>query len=444
MTISDFKNKNVTVVGLGRFGGGIGAARWLVDQGANVTISDRATKEQLAESLDQLAGLDIKFNLGGHLKEDFTQADLLVVSPAIPPEMPMLKLACENNIPITTEINLFIERCPAKIIAITGSVGKSTTTAMLGEILKQKFTTHVGGNIGKSLLMDLDKIKHDHMVVLELSSFQLEYTAQIKFRPSIALATNIVPNHLDRHGDMQNYVDAKKNIFKFQTANDVLILNAQDQALADWQNQAAAKVEFFSAEDKPSFELLIPGTHNQANAQAAWSAAKQVGVSFEQAQQGLAKFEGLKHRLQFVCQIAGIKFYNDSKCTTPEGAIVALDSFETGKAIILLGGYDKNVSFDKLARAVAKKAKCAIAFGQVADKLKLAIERANQELTPAEANSNSANFILVETLEQALNQAKSLAKAGDSILLSPACASYDQFTNYQQRGDIFCKLAAEK
>ena len=440
MKIRDFKNKKVTVVGLGRFGGGIGAARWLANQGASVTISDRASADDLADSLAKLDGLGIKFNLGGHIETDFTEADLLVVSPAIAPEMPLLKLARKKKIPITTEINLFIERCPAKIVAITGSVGKSTTTAMLGDILSEKFVTHVGGNIGKSLLSDLDTIKQDHIVVLELSSFQLEYTAEIQFRPNIALATNIVPNHLDRHGDMQNYVAAKKNIFRFQTADDLLILNAQDEAFSDWQKQAPSQVQFFSANTKPKFELLVPGEHNQANAQAAWAAAKSLGVSRQQAQRALSNFSGLKHRLAFVCESAGFKYFNDSKCTTPEGAIVALDSFPIKKAIILLGGYDKNVSFDKLAKQANQKAKCVIAFGQVAQKIACAIKN---DLTHNPTQEHSGAFILVETLEQAVAEAQKIANPGDSILLSPACASYDQFTNYEQRGDIFCNLVMQ-
>ena len=429
----DFAGKRVTVVGLGRFGGGIGAARWLCNQGAIVTVTDQASETDLAESLDQLAGLSINFDLGGHSPESFLEADYLVVSPAIPPEMSLLTQARQAGVPITTEINLFIERCPARIVAVTGAVGKSTTTAMIGEVLKHDFTVHVGGNIGKSLLGELDQIKPTDIVVLEISSFQLEYTSEIKFRPDIALVTNLIPNHLDRHGTMEAYASAKQNIFRYQREDDLLILNQTDPATANWAKLAPGKVKFFTP-IADAFDLAIPGIHNQANAQAAWAVAQALGVSRKTASAELAKFPGLIHRLEFICEKNLIKYFNDSKCTTPTGAVVALSAFDPGKAIILLGGYDKKVSFAELADAITTRAKAVVAFGQTADSIIQAVKS-------APGFYDSLGVKTATDLSEAFEIAQNLAKPGDAILLSPACASYDQFTNYQQRGELFRKLA---
>ncbi|MGB2823557.1 MAG: Mur ligase family protein, partial [Phycisphaerae bacterium] len=220
----DPAGKRITVVGLGRFGGGVGVTRWLCERGARVTVSDKAPAEQLDDSVRRLDGLDVALHLGSHEERDFLEADLLVVSPAVPPEMPMLRAADDAGVPRTTEINLFLHRCRAPVVGVTGTVGKSTTTAMIGEVLARRFTTHVGGNIGRSLLSDLPRIRPDHVVVLELSSFQLERLPEIAVGPHVALVTNLAANHLDRHGTLEAYADAKKNILRFQAEGDVLVL----------------------------------------------------------------------------------------------------------------------------------------------------------------------------------------------------------------------------
>jgi len=424
---SALAGRRVTVVGLGRFGGGVGATRWLCEQGAIVTVSDQADEAALTESINELAGCDVTLHLGGHDEADFLDADLLVVNPAIPRDLPLLQAAESADVPRTTAINLFLERCPAPVVGITGSVGKSTTTAMTGEILRTRYTTHVGGNIGGSLLSLLADVRDDHVVVAELSSFQLEDLPLVGIGPHVAVVTNLQPNHLDRHGTMDAYAAAKKNIFAFQKPEDVLILNRADSALAEWVSEAPGKVDWFDLADEP-FELIVPGLHNQANAQAAWAVARQFEVDRATAAEALKGFRGLPHRLEIVAERDGVRYVNDSKCTTPAGTIVAMDAFEPRRCIVIVGGSDKGADFDELAAALAGRAKGVVVMGQTGPKILQAL--AAGDVVTREAAD----------LASAVAAAKELAESGDVILLSPACASYDQFDNYEQRGRAFVEL----
>jgi len=426
--ITSWTGKRVTVVGLGRFGGGVGVTRWLAGQGAGVTVSDRAPADDLAESVAALSGLDIDLHLGSHERPDFLETDLLVVNPAVPPQMPLLVEAAEAHVPQTTAVNLFLERCPAPVVGITGSVGKSTTTAMTGEVLSRRFTTHVGGNIGGSPLELLGDIRPDHVVVLELSSFQLERIEPVGISPHVAVVTNFRPNHLDRHGTMDAYAAAKRKIFAFQKADDVLVLNAAEPATTDWRS--LGRTITFSPAAEP-FTLSVPGRHNQANAQAAWAVAEVLGVERGTAAEALQAFTGLPHRLEFVAEYEGIRFYDDSKCTTPEGAIVALEAFEPRQAVIIVGGYDKQVSFDALGKALAERAKAVVATGATSEQIVSAVEAHRSEEAP--------RVTLASDLSAAVEDAQGQAAAGDVILLSPACASYDMFRNYEERGYLFVR-----
>ena len=430
----DVARKHVTVLGLGRFGGGVGVVKWLCSQGARVTVSDHAPAEKLADSVAALAGLDVTLHLAGQEPDDFTCPDLLVVSPAVGPQAEPLRLAAGAGVPRTTEINLFIVRCPARIVGITGTVGKSTTTAMIGKILAGRLPTHVGGNIGRSLLGDLDRIQPDHAVVMELSSFQLDQLPEIGISPHVALVTNLVANHLDRHGTIAAYGRAKKNIFRYQKPGDVLLLNAADELTSQWRREAAAgvRVEYFDPADEP-FDLSVVGQHNQANAQAAWAVARQFGAGRAQAAAAMKAFAGLEHRLQFVAEIDGVRFFNDSKCTTPEGAIVAMESFPPRSAVMIVGGYDKQVSFAALGAALSARAKAVVTIGATAGAIADAIAAAE----PADA---APAVLAAESLEQAVKLARNAARAGDAVVLSPACASYGMFLNYEQRGLRFVEL----
>jgi len=431
---TDPAGKRVTVVGLGRFGGGGGVTRWLCEQGANVTVSDLAGPEQLADAIRQLDGLDVTLHLGSHEERDFLEADLLVVNPAVPPELPLLRAA---RVPRTTEINLFLHRCRAPVVAVTGTVGKSTTTAMIGQVLARRFEVHVGGNIGRSLLSDLPRIQPDHVVVLELSSFQLEALPDLATGPHVALVTNLAANHLDRHGTLEAYADAKKNIFRFQGPGDVLVLHAADELTAGWKDEVpdGVAVDFFDPRGEP-FELAVVGGHNQANAQAAWAAARPFGIDRETAAAALAAFSGLPHRLEFVTERDGVRYVNDSKCTTPEGAVVALNAFAPRTAIVIVGGYDKGAGFDTLGAALADRAKAVIALGATAEKIAAATEAHRAGEKPPIARAAD--------LPDAVRLARRHAAAGDAVLLAPACASYDMFLNYEQRGEAFSKLVRDE
>jgi len=420
----------VTVMGLGRFGGGVGVTRWLAGQAATVTVSDRAPAEELSESVAALAGLDVTLHLCGHVESDFTGCDVLVVNPAVPFDSPLIAAALAAGAELTTEINLFLRRCRCPVVAVTGTAGKSTTTAMIGAILGRARPTHVGGNIGRSLLEDLPDIAPDHVVVLELSSFQLFYLPLVETGPHVAVVTNLAPNHLDRHGTFEHYAASKKNILRYQGPDDAAVLN-RDDPVAEWAPEARGRVVLFGGDDEP-FALSVPGEHNQANAQAAWSAARLLGVARGAAAEALAAFEALPHRLQLVARCGGVRYYNDSKSTTPEGALAALASFPDRSAVIIVGGYDKGACLARLCAALAEHAKAVVAVGQTGPAIAEGIEK--------HPPGRTAPVILEKDFADAVAAARRLAGPGDVVLLSPGCASYDQFANYEQRGDAFTRL----
>jgi UDP-N-acetylmuramoylalanine--D-glutamate ligase len=428
----DLRGKNVVVFGLGHFGGGVAAAHWLTMQGARVTVVDKEPAEKLADSLAKLEGLAIQFQLG--VKDDpsvFDGAELVVASPAIPPSNSMLLAARSAGLPITTEIRLFIERCPAVILGVTGTKGKSTTTAMLGEMLKQKFRTWVGGNIGRSLLFDLKEINARDLVVLELSSYMLEHLRVMRWSPHVAVITMIAPDHIEWHGSYEAYVNAKRTIVEFQSARDFAIANfASREAVRIAESSAGTKL-LFGPQSQPRFRLSLPGEHNQLNAQAAYAAASVTGVSWDEAQRALDGFRSLPHRLELVHEAGGIQWYNDSIATIPEAGIVALDTFPPGKVIQIIGGSDKKLDMTPLCRAVAARAKAAICIAQLGPVLARMLEG----LGFAERTHQAPD------LPAAVAVARRLATAGDIVLLSPGCASYGQFTNFQERGEAFARLA---
>jgi len=450
---SGFAGKRVTVMGIGLFGGGVGVARFLARQGARVTATDLKGADALADSLARLDGLPITCHLGGHVESDFTDADLVVVNPAVGDDSPFLAKARAAGVALETEINLFFQLCPAPIVGVTGSNGKSTAASLAAHLLGAgPQRAWLGGNIGRSLLEDLDALRPDDLVVLELSSFQLERLEWTCLSPAVSVVLNLRPNHLDRHGTMANYARAKQPILLHQRERDAALLNADCEVVSTWGALGKGRKLFFSTQHPvergawlegeqalwrdgaapvPLFrrgDLVLRGEHNAGNALAAAGAAVLCGVPAEAIGPRMADFRGLEHRLEFVRSLDGVDYYNDSKATTPQAAIAGVQAFEE-PVILIAGGYDKHLPFDEFGKAVAARAKAAVLLGATAGQIHKAIEAAGT--TPVHR---------VADLSEAVRTARCLAAPGDVVLLSPACASYDMFDNYEQRGAVFRSL----
>ena len=469
-----FAGKKVLVMGLGRFGGGVDVAKFACSAGAKVIITDLASAEQLSCSTEQLEEFpEIEYHLGSHNLGDFEQADIIVVNPAVAPDNEFLKLAHRHNKFITSQINIFFELSAATIIGITGATGKSTTTALTAHLLRagvgrEKFKYRkvwLSGNIGNEpLLTTIDQIILDDLVVLELSSFQTEQLAQIQKGPKVALLTNLTPNHLDRYGTFAGYLAAKENIFKFQNLNDnypaVSIFNAEDKVGAEWfekYKREAGRICIKFSVDDVSKEIRdrfsLPGRANLSNLAAAIAIARYFGIEDEWIKSSLPEFKPLPHRLELVAQVEGVCWYNDSKATTPEGAIAALEAFKKEPKIIIAGGYDKNLPFDELGKKIATSAKAAILIGQTAGKIASSIRNTNMSLRAKRSNlklrstqyaMRNTEVKIVDSLGKAVELAERLAIGGDVVLLSPGCASYDMFDNFQHRGQEFVKLVTRR
>jgi len=421
--------KRVVIMGLGRFGGGIGAARFCAKRDAKVLVTDIAPRDQLASSLAQLEDLPIEYRLGEHRERDFTHADLIVANPAVKPNNPYLCAAAEANVPVTSEIRLLIAQLPNRLhtIGITGTAGKSTVTAMIGHILGKALGhngVHVGGNLGGSLLDKLNGIEPDHWVVLELSSFMLHSLREDEWSPHIAVVTNIMPNHLVWHGLYEHYLAAKQTILRYQNEKDVAVLG---QTVKHWPTSART----VKASDAPrgDWQLLLPGDHNRINAAMAISVSEQVlaqGSNFN-LDHALEDFPGLPHRLQFVGEYHSVRYFNDSKSTTPEAAVLALQSFKPNIVHVILGGYDKGSDLKPLAGLASEHCRAIYTIGTTG----------NIIADMAEGSPGQAPIIRCRTLQRAMEQIAGRTQPGDVVLLSPGCASLDQFQNYQQRGDAF-------
>jgi UDP-N-acetylmuramoylalanine--D-glutamate ligase len=428
---TDVQSKRVTVMGLGRFGGGVGVARWLAGQGAEVLVTDAQPIEKLADSLAQLgefiADGRIALRLGEHRESDFANCDLVVANPAVPTPWTnrYISTATAAGVPVTTEIRLLTERVNRKrTIGVTGSAGKSTTTAMIHHILHRAGErSHLGGNIGGSLLNSLHTIQADDWIVLELSSAMLHWLGEgiggPHFRgwsPHVAVLTNINPNHIDWHGSLEHYRDSKQNIFRYQSTGD-------HPLTVDMLENSARPIP-----------LAIPGTHNQLNAHMAVAAVQRaIGLASIEAELLLADFPGLPHRLSFVAEFDGLRFFNDSKSTTPESTLLAVSAFpHAAKVHLIAGGYDKKIDLSAIARTAA-------ALGGL-----YTIGSTGQALAAAAKIFGAGSAESCNTLDAAVELAIARMKTGDVLLLSPGCASWDQFTNYEQRGEAFVRLVTQR
>jgi UDP-N-acetylmuramoylalanine--D-glutamate ligase len=472
--IDRFRDLRVTVMGLGSFGGGIGAVRFLVRSGARVTVTDLRHAAELQSSIAAVSDTaPDKWHLGGHTPGDFEQTDLVVASPAVPPESPWLQLARNAGVPITSEIELFWERQRGKVVAVTGSNGKSTTTTLLHRLLAESTArltpsnsepavrVWLGGNIGQSLLPVVDQIGSEDWVVLELSSFQLEALDHLRPAPHVSVVTNFTPNHLDRHHTIDAYRKAKQTIARHQTSDQFAVRNLDDPDVTTWPTKAQSVG--FGMTDHPTEGLFalpkqhrfpdqavwrwngvkevvplphwvqLAGRHNLANALAATAAARLCGADWTDIEIATRSFRGLPHRLELVCEWKGVRFYNDSKATTPEAAALALEAFGATPQIPMVGGYDKQIDLTPLLRALGQTTLRGVVFlGQTGPELQRRWRKAGP---PAEAPC-----LLAENLPQAVEWSRARALPGDVVLLSPGCASHDWFRNYEERGDLFREL----
>ncbi len=447
-------NKRVLVLGLGRFGGGADVVRFATGCGAQVTVCDRSGPEKLAVSLEQLDDITgITYTLGEEPEALVSDVDILVVNPAIPDQHPLVARARQLGKTITTQVNLFFERCPARIIGITGSNGKSTTTALTAHLLQAGHLhgrvdygrVWLSGNIGQHpLLALLDQITPRDWVVLELSSFQTERMASLQRGVDVALLTNITPNHLDRHGSLMHYQAAKEVLFQSQSLHSeqpaVSLFCGHDPVACQWyeryHTQGGRRCQLYRVEDIPDAwweRYPLPGQANRMNLAGAATIARLLGVSNDVIADSLPVFHALSHRLEPVAEIDGVRWINDSIATTPESTLVALEAFAAPK-VMILGGYDKNIPFEELGKAIAGQAKAVVLLGQTAAKLRRAIEQAARSSITIES---------VDSLRQAVQTARRLSNPGDVVLLSPACASYDMFDNFQQRGEQFAQYVRQ-
>jgi UDP-N-acetylmuramoylalanine--D-glutamate ligase len=446
----------VLVMGLGVHGGGLGVARWLLRQGARVTVTDMADANALATPLAQLnsaaaaLGSSVHYTLGEHCAADFTSAELIVANPAVRPDSPWLKLAREARVPIATEMSLFFARCPGPILGVTGTKGKTTTALLLATMLRQQHPrTVAAGNMRVSALEALAQIDATTPVVLELSSFQLVGLGAAGYSPQHALITNLSPDHLNYHGTMADYVAAKAQIYAHQSAEGVTVLPAK---LTDLP-QPPGKTFRFSLDDQQADAYLdggralfqgeelfmvedvqLRGQHNLANALAAAALARSFGITLPSIQAALHSFHGVEHRQELVRERDDIRYVNDTTATNPAAALAALESVP-GPLVLIAGGADKKLEFDAFAHAIVARTKAYVLLeGSATDRLAEAIGQAAAQSGAPAFGGRFSDFAA------AIRTARALAAPGDTVLLSPGCASFGMFQNEFHRGEEFRRI----
>jgi UDP-N-acetylmuramoylalanine--D-glutamate ligase len=450
----DFRGRRVTVVGLGIEG--VDAVRFFVGRGAQVTVSDAKTPEQLAPRLAQIEGLPVRLSLGGNDPEVLCSSDYLFVSQGVPLDLPGIAEARRRGVPLLSMMGLFLEMCPGVVAGITGSSGKTTTTALVGEMFRYEGLPHVvGGNIGVGLLDLLSRIRPYTWVVLEISHTQLQLT---RHSPHVAAVLNITPNHLDRF-TWDQYRELKANIVRYQGPGDWAVLGydcAESRALAE---RVASRPIFFSLEDVegegvfvrdgqavwrcggrrrrlfPLSAVRLRGQHNRQNALAAAAVACACGLSPESIARAVATFRGVEHRLELVATAGGVEYYNDSIATTPERTLAGMRCFDQ-PLVLLLGGRDKHLPLDELAEEACRRCRAVVFFGESGPKLREAVEKAAEGLP----HDRRPALVSARDLEEAVAAAHRLARPGDVVLLSPACTSFDAYENFEERGRHFRAL----
>lgn len=448
----ELKNKRVLVVGLGK--SGLAAAMFLRKQGARVTVSDTRSAVALAHEIPALLDAGIMVESGGHGLLTFRRQDLIVISPGVPLDTPEVKQVIGYGMPVIGELELASRFLKGRILAITGSNGKTTTTTLVGKILEEAgMPTLVGGNIGTPVIDLIPKSADEALNVLEVSSFQLETIEQ--FHPWIAVVLNITPDHLDRHGSFENYAAMKARITERQGPEDFLILNAEDKPTQMVAAKTKAQIFWFSPRRPikqgafvhgesiafipregakaepimPVAEIPLKGSHNVENVLAAVCAARLAGVPAEKIRSAVQSFKAVEHRLEFVRTVQGVEYFNDSKATNVDAAMKAIAAFPGGIHLIL-GGKDKDSDYTLLSPLLRERVKAVYTIGSAAEKIERELH-------------GVVKMVGAGTLDMALNEARNAAVPGDIVLLAPACSSFDQFENYEHRGRTFRKIVHE-
>jgi UDP-N-acetylmuramoylalanine--D-glutamate ligase len=449
----ELKDKRVLVVGLGK--SGVASALFLKAHGAQVTVSDTKSGDELRNEIPVLLDHGITVETGGHGERTFRGQDFIVVSPGVPVDTPALVQARSLGEAVIGEVELAAQFLPGPIVAITGSNGKTTTTTLVGEIMTASgVPALVGGNIGTPAISLVERAQPETVIVLEISSFQLETIKT--FRPRVAVVLNVTPDHLDRHRTFEAYVNAKARIFENQTSNDFAVLNADDPTCVSLASRTRAQVFRFSRQKEVkqgawvregnivfrdgqqereimlASEVPLKGAHNLENVLAAVCAGALMGCAPEKIRQAVRDFKAVEHRLEFVATIRGVDYYNDSKATNVDATIKALESFPANIHLIL-GGKDKGSDYAVLNDLLRQRVKRVYTIGAAAEKIESQI---------VSSKSGGPEVVHAETLENALRKANTAAQPGDVVLLAPACASFDQFKNYEQRGQMFKEIVS--
>lgn len=455
--IDNLRGKRIAVLGIGV--SNLSVIPFLVSTGARVVACDAKPAAELHAVLENLKGLPVEFHLGPSYLDDLESFDMMVVTPGMRRDLPQLVRARDRGVEETSELRLFFQLCPSRIIGITGSDGKTTTTTITGLVFKAAGKdVFVGGNIGTPLLGRVFDMRPDSIAVLELSSFQLQ---QLGMSPNIGVVLNVHPNHLDYHPTMEEYIEAKANIFLHQQPGDFAVLNADNRISREMVPRCPAGVVFFSRlsevesgaflrgdqiwlrlNGREEFvcsreDIQIPGDHNVENILATTAIAGLEGISSSVLRNVIREFKGVEHRIELVGEVSGIRFYDDSISTTPSRAIAGLRSFKQ-PIVLIAGGYDKHLPFDEFAEVAIERARAIVLLGATASKIEEAVRAAGVR------RGHMPMMIHAEGgLEDAVNKAFDAAQSGDVILLSPACASFDMFRNYKERGLRFKEIVKD-
>lgn len=458
-----YDNKHILVIGAARQG--LAISRYLDKHGAKVTLTDARPENDLIDAKNSLADTQVQTHFGEHPFSLLDGTDLICVSGGVPLDIPIIKEAKQRHIQLSNDSQIFLENCPCTVIGITGSAGKTTTTALLGqmadrffEMKSNKNRAWTGGNIGNPLISNVDEMQEDDLAIMELSSFQLELMTR---SPHIAAVLNITPNHLDRHGTLGAYTAAKVRILKFQKQADLAILNREDKGSWNLREELHGDLISFGYKkpdkndhgtyiEKGNIMLQIAreqmkmlpidwiplrGEHNLLNVLAACAIAAGATIALPAIQTAIEEFEGIPHRMQLVASRDGVQWYDDSIATTPERSLAAIKSFDE-PIVLLLGGRDKNLPWEELLQTANQKVKQFVLFGEAANMIA-------EKLEKIQKHSNAKPLIQVETLQDAIKEAAKTAEEGDVVLLSPGGTSYDAFVDFEERGNYYAKWISE-